>query len=112
MGLISARKCKRCGRTGVFLTLREGDLCSVCYQKNQEAQEAAKIKAELLNKIEEFYESHSLKPTPRSSSVVSCPYSSSYVILDTETTGLNPSSDKIIQLSAIKYDPSGTPIDF
>lgn len=51
-------------------------------------------------------------PASRSSSIMSCPHSAPYVILDTETTGLNPSSDKIIQLSAIKYDPSGTPVDF
>lgn len=41
----------------------------------------------------------------------SCPHSSTYVILDVETTGLNPSADKIIQLSAIKYDTTGRPID-
>lgn len=51
-------------------------------------------------------------PASRSSSVKSCPYRTSYVILDTETTGLNPSSDRIIQLSAIKYDSSGAPVDF
>ncbi len=46
------------------------------------------------------------------SSVVSSPHSTPYVILDVETTGLNPQFDKIIQLSAIKYDIHGTPIDF
>lgn len=51
-------------------------------------------------------------PVARTSSVLACPHSAEYVILDTETTGLNPSSDKIIQLSAIKYNSSGTPIDF
>jgi len=48
---------------------------------------------------------------PRASSVLSCPHCSSYVILDTETTGLNPSSDRIIQISAIRYDPDGVPVD-
>ena len=57
--------------------------------------------------------SHETKaPTHRTSTVLSCTYSDSYVILDTETTGLNPSADKIIQLSAIKYNSTGVPIDF
>lgn len=43
-------------------------------------------------------------------SVCSCPFSSEYVILDVETTGLSPYHDKIIQLSAIRYDTSGIPI--
>lgn len=43
-------------------------------------------------------------------STLSCPHSSEYVILDVETTGLSPSSDRIIQLSAIKYDTTGQPI--
>ena len=51
-------------------------------------------------------------PIVRTSSVLSCPYSSPYVILDVETTGLNPFSDRIIQLSAIKYDIQGSPVDF
>lgn len=48
----------------------------------------------------------------RTSSVPSCSHSVPYVILDTETTGLNPESDKIIQLSAIKYGTDGMPIAF
>lgn len=51
------------------------------------------------------------KPTATRSSIQSCPYSASYVILDVETTGLSPYNDKIIQLSAIRYDPDGKPID-
>lgn len=43
--------------------------------------------------------------------IYSCSYLSTYVILDVETTGLNPAADKIIQLSAIKYDATGRPID-
>ena len=54
----------------------------------------------------------SKKSITRSPSVISCPHSSSYVIVDTETTGLSPTRDKIIQLSAIKYDTAGRPIDF
>lgn len=42
---------------------------------------------------------------------LSCPHSAPYVILDVETTGLNPAIDKVIQLSAIKYDTDGLPID-
>lgn len=42
----------------------------------------------------------------------SCPHVCSYVILDTETTGLSPQMDEIIQLSAIRYDCFGTPASF
>lgn len=48
----------------------------------------------------------------RTSSVLSCPYTSDYVILDTETTGLSPYADQIIQISAIRYNEQGTPIGF
>ena len=44
------------------------------------------------------------------SSIVSCSHSANYVILDIETTGLSPSKDDIIQLSAIQYDTTGSPI--
>lgn len=47
----------------------------------------------------------------KSKSARSCPHVSEYVILDLETTGLSPSVDKIIQLSAIKYDATGQKID-
>lgn len=55
---------------------------------------------------------HSKVPAARTPSVLSCPHSAEYIILDTETTGLSPSCDKIIQLSAIKYNSSGTPIAY
>lgn len=48
----------------------------------------------------------------RTSSVQSCPHTSDYVILDTETTGLSPYTDRIIQISAIRYDRGGAPINF
>lgn len=55
---------------------------------------------------------HTKVPATRTPSVLSCPHSDEYIILDTETTGLSPSCDKIIQLSAIKYDSSGSPIAY
>lgn len=45
------------------------------------------------------------------SNVQSCPHSDTYVILDTETTGLDAQKDSIIQLTAIKYACDGTAID-
>lgn len=50
------------------------------------------------------------KSNEQKSPKYSCAHSSSYVILDVETTGLNPMTDKVIQLSAIKYDKTGKPI--
>lgn len=52
------------------------------------------------------------KKVNRISSVLSCPHTEPYVILDVETTGLSPTADKIIQLSSIKYSANGTPLDF
>lgn len=51
------------------------------------------------------------KKANRISSVLSCPHTEPYVILDVETTGLSPTADKIIQLSSIKYSANGTPLD-
>ena len=34
-------------------------------------------------------------------------YVSDYVIFDLETTGLNPSHDRIVQMSALKINPNG-----
>lgn len=48
----------------------------------------------------------------RTSSVLSCPHPADYVILDTETTGLSPYTDQIIQISAIRYNEQGVPSGF
>lgn len=48
----------------------------------------------------------------RISTVHACPHSEPYIILDVETTGRSPSTDEIIQLSAIKYAADGRPMDF
>ena len=45
------------------------------------------------------------------SNVQSCPHSEPYIILDTETTGLEAQDEAIIQLSAIKYGCDGKAID-
>ncbi len=43
-------------------------------------------------------------------STTSCPHSAPYVILDTETTGLSPKDDAILQLTAIKYNKEGVAV--
>lgn len=46
----------------------------------------------------------------RIATVRSSPHSTNYVILDTETTGLSPYTDRIIQISAIRYNELGKPV--
>lgn len=53
----------------------------------------------------------SAKEPDKRSSALACQCSMPYVILDVETTGLDSVTDKIIQLSAIKYSAQGAPID-
>lgn len=44
MGLINVNKCKECGRKGIFLTLCEDGLCSICHQKaSKEAEEKKRL---------------------------------------------------------------------
>ena len=57
-----------------------------------------------------FLFSSKKKTESRQSSVRSCPFHEPYIILGVETTGLYPSTDKIIQLSAIKYSTQGIPL--
>lgn len=49
--------------------------------------------------------------SPNACSIMSCPHTTSYTIIDVETTGFSPKTDKIIQISAIKYDTTGRAID-
>ena len=58
-----------------------------------------------------FFPNQSEVEEERRSLVCSCCFQSSYVIVDTETTGLDPHNDKIIQLSAILYNPEGYPVE-
>lgn len=44
------------------------------------------------------------------SGVQSCPHSDTYIILDTETTGLDAQEEAIIQLTAIKFDCNGNAV--
>ena len=75
MGMISVKKCKRCGRKGIFLTLREGDLCSICYQKATWEQALSQSDSLL----------------------------DDFVVIDVETTGLREYEDNVIQVAAVRY---------
>lgn len=59
-----------------------------------------------------YHDLSNSRGSSRTSSVLSCTHSTDYVILDTETTGLNPHTDQIIQLSAIRYNANGMPTGF
>ncbi len=65
----------------------------------------------LMGLLSFFFPNQSEVKEEQRSLVCSCHFRSSYVIIDTETTGLDPHSDKIIQLSAILYNPEGYPVE-
>ena len=73
--------------------------------KKEEAARLAKLRQEREEREKRIKE---MPQVPLQSSIPVYPFQTPYVIIDVETTGLNPSTDKIIQLTAIKYSPDGT----
>ena len=122
------KKCRRCGRRGFGVLLDEDGYCPACAKLNAEYLERkAKEQEARKRKEEEIWEKiQSIPPynfvpsdtrRKRNSGYESVVFSNitpkgkynDIVVFDTETTGLAPSRDRIIELAAIRYK-DGQPV--
>lgn len=109
-------KCKKCNKRGFFLKLNTDGLCDECAKKSRQElyeqkqkEKIAKAREEI-NSIPKYDIKLSTIPRKRQTGYTAPKFSNitpkgkydSYVVFDTETTGLTPSRDRIIELAAIK----------
>lgn len=125
-------KCKKCNKVRTFESFNELGYCKKCseeYEQHlrwlQDQEEIKQRKAQQEKKrYEEIKRIHAVDVTlssekrKRQSGFESPKYSNitpkgnyaSFVVIDTETTGLAPSSDRIIEIGAVKFQ-NGKPIE-
>ena len=120
-------KCVRCGKRGLFLQVDMNGHCPECAEKfrqerleQQRRVEAAQIAASRVRyKSIPFY-NITLSDLPRkrqrgfpdikTSNITPKGCYDRFVVFDTETTGLTPSKDRIVELAAIRFC-DGVPIE-
>lgn len=93
MGLFS--KCLHCGKTKLSFQLNHG-VCAECYAKMADHQGAEN--RETID-VSSFFQKTASDYSPP----VADSSEATYVIVDVETTGLNPTEDAIVQISALRY---------
>lgn len=121
-------KCKRCGKKGLFLKLNYDGYCEDCEKEvrierakaEQARNELAKQKAlERMNSIpereivlssEKRNRVSGIEPDIPTSNITPKGVFDSFVVIDTETTGLKTTSDRIIELAAIRFK-NGVPVE-
>jgi len=124
--------CKLCGKKGLFLKLNKDGYCDACAQRlaaaaeeaekrrkkaEEERQRKTKAAQEELHAIplagiklaEDGPKRKSGFEEPKYSNITPKGSFESIVVIDTETTGLAPSKDRIIELAAVKFD-NGRPV--
>lgn len=93
MGLFS--KCVVCGKTKLSSRVDRG-VCSKCYTKMMAQESVEKQKTIDVSSLFQSTDSDYSPPSANSGEIT-------YVIVDVETTGLNPAEDAIVQISALRY---------
>lgn len=129
-------KCVRCGKHGLFLFVNSNHLCANCAKEaerdvyraklQQEAEALARRRRDFTNRLEAIpkvsipLSDEKIKKRPVSD-VADLKYSritaksnrerlGSFVVIDTETTSLAPSSGSIIEVSALRFEDF-TPVE-
>lgn len=96
------KRCAVCNRFGFFMRLSSRNLCPKCEEKQRLADERKMAEEKAQQAYEERVANDIAIVEAQKTGGLFPGHLTSYVITDIETTGLNPSIDSIIELSALR----------